>query len=113
MLPNNHPFRGLIEPVQTDTNRYDWVVDGSAPIKASLGHSQKLLRWLQEPGGKTGTITATELRAIYVEMCTELQLMPLSWIPVGRELRRLTMSGKIYAYINGRRTCIYRIPEAC
>lgn len=75
-------------------------------------HARRLLAWLQGPGGRTGTIPAAELAAIHVEMCATLDWEQRGWVAVGRELRRLTGTGKEYTRCGGRKTCIYRIPPA-
>lgn len=75
-------------------------------------HARALLDWLQGPGGRTGSILASELEAIHIEVCCELDWEPIGWIAVGRELRRLIGGRKEYARSEGRRLCVYRIPPA-
>lgn len=75
-------------------------------------HAAGLLRWLQQPGGRIGTIPADELQLMHGEMCLELEWEPIGWVAVARELRRALGARKEYARIAGRRVRVYRIPRA-
>jgi hypothetical protein len=69
-----------------------------------------ILDFLQAPGGRTGTITATELRQIHAEVCFDLELEPIGWTAVGCALRKLIGEGRTYQRINGEQVRVYRIP---
>lgn len=71
-----------------------------------------MLEILQGPGGRTGTITAAELKLIHRELCLERDFEEIGWVAVGRELRRLLNDRKSYEWIDGRRVRVYRIPPA-
>jgi hypothetical protein len=73
-------------------------------------HAAAILDFLQAPGGRTGTIRATELRQIHAEVCFVLELEPIGWTAVGRELRKLIGEGRTYQRINGEQVRVYRIP---
>ena len=75
-------------------------------------HAAILLEVLQGPGGRTGTITAEELKLIHREVCLEYDFEEIGWVAIGRELRRLLNDRKSYEWINGRRMRVYRIPPA-
>lgn len=106
------------EPVSSGAQRCGTV---SAPVGAipwldarpPADHARALLEWLQAPGGRTGSILATELEKMHRELCHDLGWEPLGWIAVGRELRRLLGAKKELArQQNGRRLAVYRIPPA-
>ena len=73
-------------------------------------HAAAILDFLQAPGGRTGAITAKELREIHAEVCFVLELEPIGWTAVGRELRKLIGGGRTYHRINGEQVRVYRIP---
>ena len=73
-------------------------------------HAAAILDFLQAPGGRTGTITAKELRQIHAEVCLVLELEPIGWTAVGRELRKLIGERRTYQRINGEQVRVYRIP---
>ena len=76
-------------------------------------HAIALVAWLQGPGGRTGTISATELEQMHWELCHELGWEVVNWVAVGRELRRLLGAKKEYVrHEDGRRVRVYRIPPA-
>ena len=77
-------------------------------------HAAALLGWLQGPGGRTGTIPATELEQMHWDVCHELGWEVVSWVAVGRELRRLLGAKKEYVRLeDGRRVRVYRVPPLC
>lgn len=73
-------------------------------------HAQALLEWLQSPGGLTGELAAGEVELIYADMCTEMRWALRPWSPVARELRKLLGGEKSYAWRDGHRVRVYRIP---
>jgi hypothetical protein len=73
-------------------------------------HAAAILDFLQAPGGRTGVITAKELRQIHTEVCFVLELEPIGWTAVGRELRKLVGERRTYQRINGEQVRVYRIP---
>jgi len=73
-------------------------------------HAQALLEWLQSPGGLTGELAAGEVELIYTDMCTEMRWALRPWSPVARELRKLLGGEKSYAWRDGHRVRVYRIP---
>ena len=75
-------------------------------------HAASLLEMLQGPGGRTGTITADELKLMHREVCLESDFEEIGWVAVGRELRRLLNDRKSYNWVDGRRLRVYRIPPA-
>lgn len=105
-----------LEPMPTDANRYASIAaSGPAPTlqaRPPQEHASALLAWLQGPGGRSGTIPATELAAIHRDLCAELDWEAPGWVAVGRELRRLIGTPKEYARHEGRRVCVYRVPPA-
>lgn len=78
--------------------------------KTPSEHAARLLMWLQTENGRTATISAAELKAIHVEMCAELNWEVISWIRVGRQLRKLIGTRKQYVSVRSRRICVYCIP---
>lgn len=75
-------------------------------------HARELLAWLQGPGGRTGSLSARDLAAAHRDMCEALDIEPMGWVAVGRELRRLLGEPKRYVDRGRRRTRTYRIPPA-
>ena len=76
-------------------------------------HAAALLAWLQGPGGRTGMLTAAEVRAAYLDMLTEADWSEGPWNSIARELRRLLGDpAKRHATIHGRRYVVYAIPRA-
>lgn len=117
------------EPVQTESHRRGTVAasthgapalesNSNVPAVSRLialdaeAHARELLTWLQGPGGRTGSISARDLAAAHAEMCEALEIEPLGWVAVGRELRRLLSEPKRYVDNGGRRTRTYRVPPA-
>jgi hypothetical protein len=102
------------EPMATDAIRPQAVTPNRrAPTlqaKPPADHARALLTWLQGPGGRSGTIRATELADMHSDLCSELDWELAGWVAVGRELRRLIGTPKEYARIEGCRVCVYRIP---
>jgi hypothetical protein len=74
-------------------------------------HAAAILDFLQAPGGRTGAITAKELRQIHAEVCFVLELEPIGWTAVGRELRKLIGEGRTYQRSNGEQLRVYHIPR--
>ena len=72
-------------------------------------HAMALLRWLQECE-RTGEVTAREIALIYPEMCHDKFWAVRPWQTVATEFRKLTGGEKSYAWRNGERVRIYRIP---
>ncbi len=101
-------------PTATDTIRRHAISDTQrAPTlqaRQPADHARALLAWLQGPGGRSGTIFASELLEIHRDLCSELDWELVGWGAVGRELRRLIGTPKEYARFDGRRVCVYRIP---
>ena len=112
-------------PVATDADREPPIL-GRPQVRVSIvepiptiearppaDHAIALLAWLQGPGGRTGTISATELEQMHWELCHELGWEVVNWVAVGRELRRLLGAKKEYVrHEDGRRARVYRIPPA-
>ncbi len=73
-------------------------------------HAVALLEWLQGPGGRTGTVLASELMEIHRELCAERNWEPKGWAGIGRELRRMLGHGKEYIGRGNDRQRAYRIP---
>jgi len=73
-------------------------------------HAQALLAHLQGPGGRTGSISSAELKRIHLEMCAELDIEPLGWPAVARELRK--MLGDRKHHVDHERRTVIRIPPA-
>lgn len=78
----------------------------------AAAHASELLAYLQGPGGRTGTIAASELAHMHGEMCDALEIERLGWCGVSRELRRLLSQSKLYVDRAGRRMRAFRIPPA-
>jgi hypothetical protein len=76
------------------------------------GHALELICWLQGPGGRTGTVSASDLASAHAEMCDALEIEAIGWVAVGRELRRLLGQRKSYSDRSGKRIRTYRIPPA-
>ena len=107
--PSVTPARPLrLEAIATDAIRRAPTLQAVPPAD----HARALLTWLQGPGGRSGTILASELSDMHRDFCAELDWELASWVAVGRELRRLIGTTKEYARINGRRVCVYRVPPA-
>jgi hypothetical protein len=108
------PDRNRLQPVHTGENRF--LIQGHVPTRRWVPaeeHAAAILDFLQGPGGRTGTIALTELKQIHAEVCLELDIDPIGWTAVGRELRRLLKDNKTYDYDQlGRRVRVYRIPPA-
>jgi len=73
-------------------------------------HAEAVLDWLQGPGGRTGTVLASELIEIHRELCAERNWELKGWAGVGRELRRILGQGKEYVGRGNDRQRAYRIP---
>ena len=98
---------------------------GDSPRRARLPlrnmsaevHAERLLLWLQEPGGLTGRILVDDLRAIHGEMCLHLGWRIRPWQPIARQLAlRLSGGRKTWAWVEGAtgervRRRVYFIPE--
>ena len=81
----------------------------AAPVPAAE-HAQHFLRWLQEPEGRVGWVPAVELAHAYAEFAADQSLEAVGWVALGRELRRLLVTSKTYAWINGKKVRVYFIP---
>ena len=81
----------------------------AAPVLAAE-HAQHFLRWLQEPEGRVGWVPAVELAHAYAEFAADQSLEAVGWVALGRELRRLLVTSKTYAWINGKKVRVYFIP---
>lgn len=69
---------------------------------SAVAHAERLLQWLQEPGGLTGRILADELRLIHAEMCAELGWRVRPWQTIARQLAlRLSDGKKTWCWIEG------------
>ncbi len=83
----------------------------SSPPSA-LEHAQRLLEWLQsDPSFAGHCVLAADLARIYPTLCDELDWPPRPWNTVAKHLRRLTGGKKQYRWLDGRRLCVYPIPE--
>lgn len=117
------------QPTPTDSNGADprrptavvgsRVVSVSAPVSAptrearpARDHAAALLEWLQGADGRTGSLFADELDEMHREMCVERDWELVGWTAVARELRRLLSARKEYAWRDGKRVRVYRIPPA-
>lgn len=74
-------------------------------------HARALHEWLLSPGGRTGEVPASDLEAIYAEMCGEFIWHVRPWSPVASELRKILGGEKSYAWRDGKRVRVYRIPS--
>ncbi len=115
-----------VAPVATDANRRPPATEAvrdrvsicepvpTIEARPPADHAAALLGWLQGPGGRTGTIPATELERMHWDVCHELGWEVVSWVAVGRELRRLLGAKKEYVRReDGRRVRVYRVPPVC
>jgi hypothetical protein len=73
-------------------------------------HALHLLRWIQDDFWSCDVL-ARDLQRIYPEVCETMGLAPRPWNSVARELRRLTGGRKDYAWVEGERLRVYRIPR--
>jgi len=80
--------------------------------KPANEHAEALLRWLQGPRGRIGTISAADLQGIYGDVITALEWEPAPWQNVSSSFRKLIGRPKEYAQIKRVRTCVYRVPKA-
>lgn len=104
-------------PAATDSHRWNprrsAAANGRIPTteaRPARDHAAALLTWLQGPGGRSGTLLASELQEMHRDLCIERDWEPLGWVAVGRELRRLIGGRKEYIWHQGRRVCVYRVP---
>ena len=120
--PVGHP---LTSATPTGPNRFELVYTGASSATTAchiphlrwvppVDHAAAILEFRQGPGGRTGTISASEMEQIHLEVCDEYNYEPIGWTAVGRELRRL-LGGDRNSYgvdRHGKRVRAYRIAPA-
>jgi hypothetical protein len=74
-------------------------------------HALRLREWLEAQGYMGGSLVASDLRELYLRMCTELGWDPKPWNVIARAFALLTVEGrKVYAIVGGQRKRIYPLP---
>lgn len=81
-------------------------------IRPAADHAEALLDFLRGPGGATGEILAVDVEGAYTDLMMELGWQPRPWNTVARALREALGDNKTYAWRNGHRIRVYRIPPA-
>jgi hypothetical protein len=75
-------------------------------------HARELIRRVDELVPCAGCdVLARDLQRIYPEVCAARGWVPRAWNSVARELRRLTGGRKAYAWVEGERLRVYRMPR--
>ena len=77
-------------------------------------HARELLRYLQLDdvvSCRGCDVLARDLKRMYPAVCRSLGWKPRAWNAVAVELRKLTGGRKDYAWVEGRRLRVYRIPK--
>jgi hypothetical protein len=74
-------------------------------------HARELLAQAAEMTCGGCDVLACDLQRIYPEVCGARGWAPRAWNSVARELRRLTGGRKAYAWVEGERLRVYRIPK--
>ncbi len=77
-------------------------------------HARELLRYLQLDdvvSCRGCNVLARDLKRMYPAVCRSLGWKPRAWNGVAVELRKLTGRRKNYAWVEGRRLRVYRIPK--
>lgn len=84
------------------------AIDSKLTVASPEEHARSLFAWLSADfAGRT--IFADELAAIYSEMCLYFSWQPRAFRSFGPHLNKL-LGGKTYAYRDGRRSRVYRVP---
>ncbi len=107
----NQPAPASGTPLATQSSHAAPIVPRLLAIRAD-DHALELLAWLQGPGGRTGSVSAADLAKAHADMCAALEIEPIGWVAVGRELRRLLGQPRLYVDRSGRRVRTYLIPPA-
>lgn len=80
-------------------------------LKPATEHAAALLAFLQGPDGVTGEIPAADIEGAYTDLCIDLCWHPRPWNTVAKALREaLGDERKTYAWRDGHRLRVYRIP---